>query len=48
MIELRFIRAQRDKTGSYGTHMISTVDVQETRKQQAAIDRQESKRKWWK
>ena len=44
MIELRFVRGQRDKTGSLGTDMISTVDVQETRKQKDAIARQELKR----
>ena len=37
LIKLRFVRAQRDKTGSLSTHMISSVDKVETRRQEAAI-----------
>ena len=45
IIELRFVRAQRDKTGSLSTHMMSSVDKEETKRQEAATARQEEKRK---
>jgi hypothetical protein len=44
VVELEFIRAQRDKVGSISTHQIGQADVPESRRQEETLKKQELKR----
>ena len=44
VLELRFIRAERDKTGNNSTHMIAGADIPESSKQDKAIKAKDKKK----
>lgn len=44
VIELAFVKAQREKTGSIGALMISSKDIPESKRQEAATERQKRRR----